>query len=72
MLSRVAAATTRSPGGSCSSPALALLITTLAFNLLGDGVRDALDPRGERLFGRAASDCASSSAGSCSASSCSG
>jgi peptide/nickel transport system permease protein len=27
-------------------PGLALLITTLAFNLLGDGVRDALDPRG--------------------------
>ena len=31
-------------------PALFLLITTLAFNLLGDGVRDALDPRTERLF----------------------
>jgi peptide/nickel transport system permease protein len=31
-------------------PGLALLITTLAFNLLGDGVRDALDPRTERLF----------------------
>ncbi|MBO0788991.1 MAG: ABC transporter permease, partial [Actinobacteria bacterium] len=31
-------------------PALALLLTTLAFNLLGDGVRDALDPRAERLF----------------------
>jgi peptide/nickel transport system permease protein len=31
-------------------PALALLITTLAFNLLGDGVRDALDPRTERIF----------------------
>jgi peptide/nickel transport system permease protein len=31
-------------------PALALLITTLAFNLLGDGVRDAMDPRTERLF----------------------
>lgn len=26
-------------------PALALLITTLAFNILGDSVRDALDPR---------------------------
>ena len=26
-------------------PGLALLVTTLAFNLLGDGVRDALDPR---------------------------
>ncbi|MEZ0092668.1 ABC transporter permease [Streptacidiphilus sp. EB129] len=31
-------------------PGLALLLTTLAFNLLGDGVRDALDPRTERLF----------------------
>lgn len=31
-------------------PAAALLITTLAFNLLGDGVRDALDPRTERIF----------------------
>lgn len=31
-------------------PGAALVITTLAFNLLGDSVRDALDPRGERLF----------------------
>jgi peptide/nickel transport system permease protein len=31
-------------------PVLFLLITTLAFNLLGDGIRDALDPRTERLF----------------------
>jgi peptide/nickel transport system permease protein len=31
-------------------PAAALLITTLAFNILGDAVRDALDPRSERLF----------------------
>jgi peptide/nickel transport system permease protein len=30
-------------------PGLALLITTLAFNLFGDGVRDAFDPRGDRL-----------------------
>lgn len=30
-------------------PSLALLITTVAFNILGDGVRDALDPRLERL-----------------------
>ncbi len=29
----------------------ALLITTLAFNLFGDGVRDALDPRVDRLIG---------------------
>ena len=26
-------------------PAACLLITTLAFNLLGDGIRDAMDPR---------------------------
>jgi len=31
-------------------PGGALLITTLAFNLLGDSVRDALDPRYARLF----------------------
>jgi peptide/nickel transport system permease protein len=31
-------------------PALALLLTTLAFNLLGDGIRDAMDPRTERLI----------------------
>ncbi|MFA1537377.1 ABC transporter permease [Actinomadura monticuli] len=29
-------------------PGVLLLATTLAFNLLGDGVRNALDPRGER------------------------
>jgi ABC-type dipeptide/oligopeptide/nickel transport system permease subunit len=31
-------------------PSLALLITTLAFNILGDSVRDALDPRGSGLY----------------------
>ena len=31
-------------------PAAALLITTLAFNLFGDGIRDAMDPRTERVF----------------------
>jgi len=31
-------------------PGLALLITTLAFNIFGDGVRDAFDPRTDRLF----------------------
>jgi peptide/nickel transport system permease protein len=30
------------------SPGAALLLTVLAFNLLGDGLRDALDPRSER------------------------
>jgi ABC-type dipeptide/oligopeptide/nickel transport system permease subunit len=29
---------------------MALLITTLSFNLLGDSVRDAFDPRYNRLF----------------------
>lgn len=31
-------------------PGGALLATTLAFNLLGDGVRDAFDPRGDRFL----------------------
>ena len=31
-------------------PSLALLITTLAFNILGDSVRDALDPRSGSLY----------------------
>jgi peptide/nickel transport system permease protein len=30
-------------------PALALLITTLSFNILGDGLRDAADPRFDRV-----------------------
>jgi peptide/nickel transport system permease protein len=30
-------------------PSLALLITTVAFNIVGDGIRDALDPRVDRL-----------------------
>jgi peptide/nickel transport system permease protein len=34
-------------------PGLALLITTLAFNLFGDGVRDAFDPRAERMLAEA-------------------
>ena len=41
--------TTSRPGGILLFPSLALLITTVAFNILGDGVRDALDPRLERL-----------------------
>ncbi len=32
-------------------PGAALIVTTLAFNLLGDSVRDALDPRAGALFG---------------------
>ncbi|MCW2787461.1 MAG: transporter permease [Marmoricola sp.] len=31
-------------------PAMALVLTTLAFNLLGDGLRDALDPRADRVL----------------------
>jgi peptide/nickel transport system permease protein len=31
-------------------PSLALLITTLAFNILGDSIRDALDPRGAGIY----------------------
>jgi ABC-type dipeptide/oligopeptide/nickel transport system permease subunit len=33
-------------------PGAALLITTLAFNLLGDSVRDAFDPRFGRTVAR--------------------
>lgn len=29
-------------------PGLALLITTLSFNLMGDGLRDAFDPKSAR------------------------
>ncbi|TDD67910.1 ABC transporter permease, partial [Actinomadura rubrisoli] len=32
-------------------PGALLLLTTLSFNLLGDGIRDALDPRGDRAAG---------------------
>jgi peptide/nickel transport system permease protein len=31
-------------------PSVALLITTVAFNIFGDGVRDALDPRAEQIY----------------------
>jgi peptide/nickel transport system permease protein len=33
-------------------PGIALLLTVLAFNLLGDGLRDALDPRSSRTLAR--------------------
>jgi len=29
-------------------PGLALLLTVMAFNLFGDGLRDALDPKSSR------------------------
>jgi ABC-type dipeptide/oligopeptide/nickel transport system permease subunit len=35
-----------------AAPGLALLITTLAFNLFGDAVRDAVDPRSERTMAK--------------------
>jgi len=35
------------------APGTALLLTVLAFNLVGDGLRDALDPRAARTLGRA-------------------
>jgi glutathione transport system permease protein len=31
--------------GLCVFPGIAIFITVLAFNLFGDGLRDALDPR---------------------------
>jgi peptide/nickel transport system permease protein len=31
-----------------SAPAIAILLTVLAFNLLGDGLRDVLDPRANK------------------------
>jgi peptide/nickel transport system permease protein len=31
---------------AATTPAVGILLTVLAFNLLGDGLRDALDPRG--------------------------
>ena len=43
------------------APGIAIAVTVLALNVLGDGVRDALDPRAR--LRRAAADRASSSAG---------
>jgi oligopeptide transport system permease protein len=33
-------------------PGLAMSLTLLAFNFLGDGLRDALDPQGQRAAGQ--------------------
>ena len=33
----------------CLAPGLAIVLTVLGFNLLGDGLRDALDPNGESV-----------------------
>ena len=43
----------------CSSdlsvyPGLAILVTVLSYNLLGEGIRDALDPRLRQGVGRIA------------------
>ena len=38
----------RAVGSVVTFPGLAILITVLAFNLLGDGLRDALDPKLKR------------------------
>jgi peptide/nickel transport system permease protein len=37
-------------------PGVAITLTVLAFNLLGDGLRDALDPRAGRLVTRVRAD----------------
>ena len=42
---RKAARTCRRPGGSATFPGLAILLAVLGFNLLGDGLRDLVDPR---------------------------
>jgi len=31
--------------GQCAYPGFAIIITVLAFSIMGDGVRDALDPK---------------------------
>ena len=39
------ASSSRANGGSRSSPALALMLAVFCFNLLGDGLRDIVDPQ---------------------------
>ena len=39
----------RASGGCRSSPGLAIAIAVMGFNLVGDGLRDLLDPREEAL-----------------------
>ena len=38
----------RSSGWMCLFPGLAIMLTVLALNLLGDGLRDAMDPKLKR------------------------
>ena len=47
MVSETRNYTLQAPWAS-SAPALAILLTVLAFNLLGDGIRDVYDPRNSR------------------------
>ncbi|MBO0843898.1 MAG: ABC transporter permease subunit, partial [Nocardioides sp.] len=47
MLSEAQESITRAPW-TAVIPGLAIMVLTLSFNLLGDGLRDALDPRGTR------------------------
>ena len=47
MLSEAQQSITRAPW-TAVMPGLAIIVLTLAFNLFGDGLRDALDPRGSR------------------------
>jgi peptide/nickel transport system permease protein len=47
MLSEAQDAISRAPW-TAVIPGLAIMVLTLAFNLFGDGLRDALDPRGSR------------------------
>jgi peptide/nickel transport system permease protein len=43
--SRAASSTRTRRCGSCCSPGLAIIVTALSLQLLGDGIRDLLDPR---------------------------
>jgi peptide/nickel transport system permease protein len=47
MLSEAQQAISRAPW-TAVIPGLAIMVVTLAFNLFGDGLRDALDPRASR------------------------
>ena len=45
----------RSTGRLVFMPGMAVLLTTLAFNFIGDGIRDAVDPR-QRVRGPSGGD----------------
>ena len=46
MVARAPASSCPANGGSRSSPVLALMLAVFCFNLLGDGLRDIVDPSG--------------------------